>query len=153
MIFRSPASNPLSVCPKRPVCGCICLLLLAFAAGCGSSGIPTYAVQGEVLVDGNPVEQGDILFVPLDGKLAPEGMRITRGKFSGKAKAGPNRIEITALEIGPDTVYVDGVPLAANFLPECYNRQSILEEMVERRHDNTYRFQLERGAPQGKAQN
>ena len=103
---------------------------IALTAGCGPSGPKTYQVSGKVTCDGKPIKQGSIVFRPLDKDLSPEGGSIKDGLFEAKAKAGKNRVEIMALDIGPNTQYVGGNPIATNFIPARYNEQSELEEDI-----------------------
>ncbi len=51
-------------------------------------------------------------------------------------------MEISAVEIGPDTPRVDGVPIATNDLPERYNVRSELSVDVEPNHRNVFDFEL-----------
>jgi hypothetical protein len=50
----------------------------AILAGCGPS---TGAVSGQVTYDGNPVENGHILFTPADGKGKDAGGPISAGRY------------------------------------------------------------------------
>lgn len=52
--------------------------LLLFAAGCGGGRAN---VEGQVTFDGQPVEQGTIVFEPVDGKGAAAGGTIQNGKY------------------------------------------------------------------------
>jgi hypothetical protein len=116
--------------------------LCALLCGCGNRGPDTYPVAGEITFDGKPVDHGDILFIPADNRLGPEGARVIGGKYSGRAKAGTNRVEITALDIGPDTRYEMGSPIAANFIPAHYNEQSTLSVEIAPVELNRADFQL-----------
>ncbi len=109
------------------------LALLAF--GCGPSGPKTCDVRGSVTFDGKPIKDGSIVFVPTDPKLGAEGGGIKEGRYQARAKEGRNKVQITALDIGPNTVYVEGNPIASNFIPERYNERTELEVEVE--SDNT----------------
>lgn len=119
-------------------------------AGCGQPGIPTYVVTGTVLVNGKPVDQGDIVFVPFDERIAPEGGRIVAGKYAMRAKAGRNRVEIMALDLGPNTVMIDGVPIAKNYLPPKYNAESVLDGEVKPHNSNQFDFELNAVTSSGK---
>jgi hypothetical protein len=79
-----------------------CLLLLALLAGCGKNDGNHNAIQGDVKLDGKPLEQGSILFTPTEGtKGVVTGGEINNGHYqlAGKngAAAGWNRIEIRAV--------------------------------------------------------
>lgn len=118
------------------------IFLVLAGPGCAPSGPRTYPVSGTVSYDGDPIVQGDILFVPADRSLAPDAAKIEDGRFHAQAKEGECRVEISALDIGPDTNYVMGSPIAANFLPERYNRQSELSVEVSAKDDNIFDFAL-----------
>ena len=118
------------------------LLLIAFSIGCEQPGPRTYPVSGTVTFDGKSVSEGDILFVPTDTSLAPDAGKITDGKFTVRAKAGTCRVEITALNITPDTPVVMGSPLAENYIPERYNLESTLTAEVSADGENSYTFEL-----------
>lgn len=75
-------------------------MLLAWFAGCGDTGgrVP---VQGRVTWDGQPLDQGEIIFIPIQGTTGPTvAGPITNGQFSIPAKKGAKpgryRVEITA---------------------------------------------------------
>jgi hypothetical protein len=112
----------------------LCGLMLV-ALGCGPSGPRTCEVRGSVTFDGKPIKDGSIVFVPTDPKLGAEGGSIKEGRYQARAKEGKNKVQITALDIGPNTVYVEGNPIASNFIPEKYNERTELE--VDVRSDTT----------------
>ena len=116
-------------------------LLAVLQIGCGRSGPRTVSVSGTVTWDGKPIQQGSILFVPLDKSLGTEGGVIKDGRFEAKAKEGKNQVQITALDIGPNTEYVEGYPIAGNFIPPRYNDQSELEVDVTA-EEKTFEFPL-----------
>jgi hypothetical protein len=60
---------------------------LLVVAGCGSGRIPTYLVQGTVLVDGRPAEGAIVIFCPVDAipeaeHLRPAGKADSSGQFA-----------------------------------------------------------------------
>ena len=73
-------------------------LLFAFL-GCSDSPADHNAIRGEVKVDGQPIERGMIMFVPLPGaKGQTAAGPIKDGKYDISAEAGPTvgtqRVEI-----------------------------------------------------------
>ncbi len=84
---------------RRRVCAVsIALLLLG---GCGRHGNHA-AVDGQVTLDGEPLAQGSILFVPMEGTQGvPTGADIKAGHYRLPITKGPavgwNRVEITAV--------------------------------------------------------
>lgn len=117
---------------------------MVLACGCGPAGPRTYPVSGTVTFDGKPVTQGDILFIPSDRSLGPEGGRIVDGKFAMRSKEGKCQVEITAVEVGPNTPRVDGVPVIINYIPARYNTQSELSVEVAPSDENSFEFRLKR---------
>lgn len=119
------------------------LIGLFVTMGCDQPGPETYPVSGTVSFDGKPVLEGDILFVPENRALAPEGGKIADGKFQARSKPGTCRVEITALNIGPDTPVMMGSPIAENFIPERYNQESELTAEVSETEENVFEFSLQ----------
>ncbi len=121
---------------------CFLLMVFLLAAGCGRSGPRTYRVSGTVTFNGKPVNEGDILFVPADTARGPTAAKIANGKYVAEAAAGVCRVEISAIEIGPNTPRVDGVPIPSNYLPARYNMHSELSVEVEPHNRNVFNFEL-----------
>lgn len=83
---------------KSTIC---CLALCALLVGCGGPkyrGDKQYPLEGEVTLDGQPVDLGSISFLPESGKARHSGGVITDGKFTipeeNGANAGTYRVEI-----------------------------------------------------------
>ncbi len=126
----------------------VTLLLLS---GCGS-GQRTQCVWGEVFFDGKAVDQGEIVFRPIEGTSGPAtGGTIEKGRYEIPAEVGlladgTYRVEIIGLAPSGRTIANPlgpaGEPIEAlaNHIPPQYNTQSILEVTVspdagENRHD------------------
>lgn len=82
-------------------------LLLAAAAGaafagCGPAPEPPYVpVAGRVTLDGAPLADGRVVFVPADG-AAPRSLRVDQGRFAGEARAGKNVVQVYAIKEVPN---------------------------------------------------
>jgi hypothetical protein len=63
-------------------------LALGLAAGCGPAGPPRYGVTGEVTFQGQPLEQGSILFAGTGGTADRGGAPIMRGRYEIPAEQG-----------------------------------------------------------------
>jgi len=111
--------------------------------GCGDAGPRTYPVSGTVTFDGKPVSDGDIFFIPADAGIGPDAGKIVDGVFDARAKEGKCRVEIRALDVGPDTPVIEGSPIAANYIPQRYNSDSELEVDVSPDGDNHFEFKLQ----------
>src|SRR5690606_18361407 len=118
-----------------------CCILLA-TIGCSKSGPKTAPIRGTVTFDGRPVKDGDILFIPENKSLSPEAGRIVDGRYETRAKIGKNRVEISALDIGPNTQHLMGSPIAKNFIPDRYNLNSELSVDVSDASENVFPFEL-----------
>jgi hypothetical protein len=80
----------------------VCLVLLLIATGCAKTDANRGTITGQVKLDGQPLEQGSILFTPAEGvKGVVTGGEIKDGKYQLTGKAGPsigsNRVEIRAV--------------------------------------------------------
>src|ERR1700759_1339838 len=79
---------------------CSLLVLTTCLAGCGgTSGPQMYPISGEVTLDGVPLKEGAISFVPADGKGLAAGGKIVDGKYTAKSVPGAKRVEIRAPKV------------------------------------------------------
>ncbi|MEX0793841.1 MAG: hypothetical protein WD045_11945 [Pirellulaceae bacterium] len=75
--------------------------MLVMGCGGGQSGPPRGEVSGKVTLDGTPVEEGSITFLPSEGTSGPSaGAPITNGNYAIARQKGPvegkYRVEIRA---------------------------------------------------------
>jgi hypothetical protein len=80
---------------------CAIYLLIAICLGCGKSGPRRAAASGHVTLDGQPIDEGVIQFLPVQGTVGPEtGGVIANGQYAIAQQRGPvvgmNRIELRA---------------------------------------------------------
>ncbi len=82
-----------------------CLGLCAVLAGCGNtkySGEQRYPLEGEVTLDGQPIDLGSITFIPEGDKGRTSGGVITDGKYAvpeeNGANAGTYRVKVSWLK-------------------------------------------------------
>ena len=118
-----------------------------FAGGCGSRVTPsTYPVSGVVTFDGVPIEKGDIIFRPTDGKGGADAGVIAAGGFSFRSKPGTKTVEIAAPRQvpGKTTTGIDGkpIPVDEQYIPARYNEKSTLSVEVQKSGRNEFRFEL-----------
>ncbi|HEY4262539.1 MAG TPA: hypothetical protein VGM98_20420 [Schlesneria sp.] len=119
------------------------LVIALVAIGCGSSGPPRAALSGEVTLDGAPVSEGTIAFLPTaDTKGASTGGAIKDGKYSISAANGPTygkyKVQIRwpkktgkQIEMGspaPKGTMIDEV---AEAIPPKYNTETTLDKEVK----------------------
>jgi hypothetical protein len=125
----------------RWLIGLTLLSAVGLALGCGGGGPKEYPVTGTVTFDGQPVEQGEIIFFPSDmGK--PYASAIVSGKFECRVPVGEHRVEITATRESP-TPASDGLPNYESYIPAEYNTESTLTASVADGGDNTFTFELQ----------
>jgi hypothetical protein len=132
--------------------------MLVLGLGCGSSN--RGAVKGKVTVNGEPLQEGQLSFVPLDPGLGPSaGAGIINGEYKIDAAKGPlageYRVQINAFrktgkktwdgmgdEQGPagKKNFVEEVEA---FIPPKYNTASELRATIKAGEVNVYDFDLE----------
>jgi len=124
----------------------ICVLVVT---GCDKAS-SRFAIEGTVTLDGQPLSEGGIVFLPQQGTKGPmSGGEISNGKFfvstDKGAFAGKFRVEVTAShkvghkEKDPLGNLVDEYE---QYLPECYNRQSRLTAEITPSGPNHFEFTL-----------
>lgn len=70
-----------------------CLVILALI-GCNNDG--TTSVSGKVLVDGQPLEQGDIIFEEADQSKPPVSSTISQGEYKAEMPPGNKKVRVMA---------------------------------------------------------
>jgi len=129
----------------------LCVVSLMLLAGCGSSSNRA-ELEGTVTLDGEPLESGNIQFLPMPGTGGPSaGGKITDGSFMIPSEngtfAGLMRVEMTS---GRKTGRKIENPYArghfedeiVQHLPTRYNRESELTAEVVDSGPNRFEFSL-----------
>jgi hypothetical protein len=103
-------------------------------------------VSGEVTLNGRPLDQGIIRFVPVDGKSPTADAGITKGKFTATVPVGEMKVEITAPKVvGKDRMYDTAdspqVDVVTELIPPRYNVRTELKMTVRNGSQETS-FQL-----------
>jgi hypothetical protein len=111
-------------------------MAMLILAGCRqSTGIERVVVQGRVTLNGAPVEDGQIRFIPVEGTAGPVTIApIIKGRYvcddKGGVPLGKHRIEILAWDpTAPPGGR--GEPPRPQWAPAKYNEQSELVETIE----------------------
>jgi hypothetical protein len=121
------------------------VLLLVAVAGCVDT--PKAKVKGRVTLDGVPLQDGGIRFIPSDGKAPTAGATIEDGEYAVESIAVTNmRVEITAPKVvgkrkaydTPDSPMIDN---KKELLPARYNVKTELTRDIQK-GDNVFDFQL-----------
>ena len=113
----------------RRAIGCLVISLL-LVAGCGDKGPLRHQVTGTVNLDGQPLESGQVLFIPSDGQGPADACPIVAGKFEGKVAPGAKRVEITATKEVP-AAEPGGMPDYVTLVPKQYNTESTLTAEIK----------------------
>jgi hypothetical protein len=124
------------------------LALLGLTAGCG--GQPKAKVSGTVTLDGQPIENGTIMFYPKSGKGQSAGGAITNGKYNVEASVGEMSVAISASKVvgkqkmydTPDSPVLDKV---VEMLPAQYNTLTKLTATLKPGTNDNVNFDLTSG--------
>jgi len=127
------------------------LMLCAALPGCGKVEEKAYPVSGTVSLDGKALDDGEIYFVRAEkGDL--QTVPIKGGSFSGKVKAGKQRVQINAFRAtkpqGAASGMTGGIydqPGRENYIPAKYNVESTLTADVSASGPNQLKFDLTSG--------
>jgi hypothetical protein len=131
----------------------LAMLVLA-TAGCWSSGPEIASVSGRVTMDGKPLANATVVFIPEHGRPAgattdADGnyvLNFTAGRRG--AIPGKNSIRITTLrDPTPGGDGAKAIPGSKETIPDKYNTQSTLEFNVEKGKKNVANFDLKSGGP------
>ena len=118
-------------------------LMLGCLAGC-SNEPKVYVVKGAVTFDGQPVQEGDIMFSSPAGDRGPDAGKIKDGAYELKTTEGKKRVEISAAKIQPGGARgAGGEPVPEEYIPERYNSQSELTADVRPTPANVIDFKLQ----------
>jgi hypothetical protein len=107
----------------------VLLLIVTAVAGCSSS---VATVSGTVSLDGQPLADGTISFLPADGATATAGGPIQKGSYSVTMPPGAKLVRISAMEVIGKRVVYEGDPSSPVIdevrerIPEQYNAKTTL---------------------------
>ena len=126
---------------RHRVCDASWLLfvLLVVSLGCSSrDGIQRGAVEGTASLDGSPIADGVVRFVPMGDTTGPlVDAKITAGSFSLPKKSGPSvgtqRVEIFAFLKTGKMIVEDGEEMEEikQVVPARYNTKSELTVTIQ----------------------
>lgn len=127
--------------------GTLAMVALLFT-GCGSGGPEIAHVSGRVTMDGKPLANATVVFIPENGR--PAGARTDAdGKYvlnftEGRrgAMPGKNTIRITTLRDADQDETGKSIPGSPETIPAKYNAASTLEFTVEPKKRNVANFDL-----------
>jgi hypothetical protein len=112
------------------ILACACLLVLS---SCESK---TGHVTGKIEVDGKPVENGSITFIPADGNGPTAGGIIENGQYAADVPLGNMKVSISyAKVVGKKKIYPTPnspeMPITKEALPAKYNEKTELRYEVQ----------------------
>jgi hypothetical protein len=135
------------------------VLLLATVAGCGSSGPPRGAIEGQVTIGGVPLKSGRIMFTPLPPAEGPAASAaIVDGKYRIEQAEGPvvgdHRVAILSepelgFPIDDDEAYIKNVagrPLPPSPIPPAYGHNSQVTTTIKEGDGNQFDVAIPTGA-------
>jgi hypothetical protein len=103
-------------------------LLPILAAGC-SKGRPMGDVQGRVTVNGQPLKEGGVRFIPVNGSTPATGGTVHDGTFRVQVPVAKQRVEFSANVVDtdktPPNATGDQIVIKA-LVPDRYNTRSEL---------------------------
>lgn len=123
---------------NRKLFGVLVLLFVispAFMGCSGKGGMGT--VSGTVTLDGQPLADGLISFIPADGNSPTSGGKITNGAYSVQASRGAQKVVINATKVtGSRKAYADDpnspvITTTAEILPKKYSDAMTTELTVD----------------------
>jgi len=114
--------------------------------GCTNGGPATYPATGTATFDGEPIPEGDIVFVSVDQSTPPAAGKITGGAFRVDVPAGAKKVEIRAsrLEKLPEgqTGAMGETEMMVDYIPARYNTQTELSAEIKAGEKNEFTFTL-----------
>jgi len=134
------------------------LLIVVGVAGCGGSdeGPPRAGAKGSVTLDGKPLVEGVIRFIPIGDSKGPKSFAtIKNGSYSVDAAHGPvvgkHRVEIESTDDGGfdlndeaslPRLQAQKQPVQVVTVPSVYNSRSELEAEISPDGPNEKNYEL-----------
>jgi hypothetical protein len=139
--------------PRRALLFGACFLLAAAPAGCSDYG-GRLAVHGEVTLQGQPLKEGVISFVPLDGQDTQSGAPVVNGTYAvprqSGLKPGKYLVQLTAGDGKTPHDEEAAAPggstniVSFDLIPEEWNVRSTQKVEVKKDGDNQFNFNVPR---------
>ena len=129
-----------------------CLLVLG-CLGCGPGGPEIASVEGTVTLDGEPLPNASVVFVPENGRPAgattdSQGHYVlTFSEGREGAMLGKNKVRISTARDPSETPDGERIPAVPETITMQYNAQTTLEFTVEPGKKNIADFELTSGGP------
>jgi hypothetical protein len=129
------------------------ITVLLFSAGCGGSGdhYNRHAISGVVMLDGQPLSSGNIIFYPEQQGPVVSGGHVSDGKFEIPKKqglpAGSYKVSITSSQAiqsnskNPEELVINP-PDVKSLIPKKYNTETTVVSKVEDTLKNVFTYEL-----------
>jgi hypothetical protein len=107
------------------------LIVAPLTVGCGA-GDKVGQVQGQAIINGQPIAKGDIRFLPIDGGSKATGGLIEAGRFEVEVPVGKQRVEIYSNVVDETKTPPNPTPeqiVMKKLVPDRYNIES--EEVLD----------------------
>jgi hypothetical protein len=126
------------------------LLLLAASPGCADPSGGREAVSGDIRFKGQPLDQGQIQFLPAEGQDTTTGGLIQQGKYAVEKmkglKPGKYKVVISSGDpkqhAPPEELPGAPFPVAKERLPKEYNTASTQVVEVKKGGPNEFNFTI-----------
>ncbi len=109
------------------------------SAGCGGSAAE---VSGTVLIDNQPLADGEIIFEAADGQSTPAAGPIKDGKYSVKVAPGPKKVRINASRPTRKPDPVMGAAARESMIPPEFNANTRLTADVKAGKNEGVNFEV-----------
>lgn len=124
------------------VFGAACLTIMVTAmlcTACAPTGPGTITIQGMVTLDGAPLPEGQVVFIPTDPSLGAAGGAVADGVFTITTYKGPHKVEVHAEKQLTRPVPAGAPPEAGitfvSIIPKRYNEKTTLTFDVQSPND------------------
>lgn len=115
------------------VLGAACLAITVAAVlstACAPKGPGTITIRGMVILDGAPVPEGQVVFIPTDPSLGAAGGAIANGVFAITTSKGPHTVQVHAEKrltrpVPPGAPPEAGIT-SVSIIPDRYNAKTTL---------------------------
>jgi hypothetical protein len=108
-------------------------------AGCQDS---MTEVSGTVLADGQPLEEGEIIFEEADQSKGPAAAKVTAGKYALRMTPGSKKVRITASRPAAKPDPVMGTAAREMMIPAEFNESSRLTVEIRSGRQTGVDFQV-----------
>jgi hypothetical protein len=110
------------------------------AAGCG--GMSEAQVSGTVLLDGKPLQEGDIIFEEVDKTKTPAGGKVSDGKYTLKVQPGSKVVRITASRPTKKPDPVMGASARESMIAREFNENTTLRVQIQPGQNEGVNFEV-----------